>query len=325
MADDQIKVQITADDSGLKTGASDAAASVDKLKGSLSGVSGGAAGAGEGLAGAAAAASTFASSLSGIAEIAGGVFGGLELQQFFDRFKQGIEFAIFGTAELGEQLSNMSMATGMSVDTLQRMRTAAQLTGTDFGTLQRSVSELSIKLLELQSGSQDKTLESAMSVLGLSASDLSDANTALDNIAAALHRVGISEQSIGAVGELLGGRGGSRLIPILEKLDEANQKFTDLNLALDPGQVQAAANAAESFHMFSAEFERAGEGLGITVLPALTKVTDALTKLVQAARSASLVDFATGIGGPYVGAIATAAGAALGAGRPVRRPARKGH
>ena len=288
MASDEIKVQITADSSGLESGAKQATSAVDSLNTKLESIKDSAATGSAGLKEAGDAAGSFADSLSRMGEIAGAVFGGFELQSLVDKFKNFASEAIFGSAELGEKLTNMSEATGISTDKLQELRFAAQITGSSFDTLQRSMSELSLKMLELQSGSKDQAMTGALAALGMKPADLADANTALDNLAAAVLRVGISEQSIGAVSELLGGRGGARLIPILMQVGELKQKFHELGLELSPGQVDALNKAAESTHLLAAEWEHFKDILGVQAAPALSAIADNLLPAIGKAAQDAL-------------------------------------
>ena len=286
---DEIKVQITADASGLESGAKQATDAVDGLNDKLGTIKDAAASGSAGLKEAGEAAGSFGESLANMGAIAGAVFGGFELKDLADKFKDFASEAIFGSQELGEKLTNMSEATGISTSKLQEFRFAAQITGNDFDILQRSVSELSLKMLELRSGSKDAALSSAIADLGMKPEDLENSATAMDNLSAAVRRVGVSERTIGDVSEILGGRGGARLMPLLMQLPELTAKFHELGLELDPGQVDALNKAAESTHTLAAEWEHFGDVLGAGLAPTLAKITDMLPDLGRAVEEVNAI------------------------------------
>lgn len=288
---DEISVKITGDASGLQDAASQAADSSDQLSEKLRSIQDAADAGTQGLDEAAQSAGAFGSSLESMGEIAAGVFGGLELGKIGEEFKSFFESAIFGAAELGEKLSNLSLSTGISTSTLQELRLAAQLAGGDFDMLQRAISQLSLKMLDLESGGHNAKLETAMADLGLTPAQLEDSEHALDNIAEAIKRVGISERTIGDVSELLGGRGGARFIPVLEKLAEAKKQMADLGLAIDPGQVQANAAAEEKVNLLGAAFGHLKDTISGGLMEALGGVSDFLTRqAVQLSMTATQYD-----------------------------------
>lgn len=289
--DSEVSVKISADVSGLEAGASQASDSADTISDKLRGIKDAAAEGGAGLDQAGESAGGFASALGSMGEVAAGVFGGLELGKISEEFKSFFEDAIFGASALGEKLSNLSLSTGISTETLERLRYAAQLSGTDFDALQRSVSQLSLKMLDLQSGGTNKKLETAMADLGLTPEQLSDSEHAIDNIAAAITRVGISQRTIGDVSEILGGRGGARMIPMLEMLDEANRKFAENNQAIGTDNVEALQKSQEAINEAGAAWDRLKTSVGEAAAGPLTDFFEILTKIIT-----GLHNFAAGTG-----------------------------
>src|SRR5579863_622781 len=98
MADDQINVQITATDDGLKAGLDEAKAAVEQLP--------------EGMKAAQGAADDFSDTLKRVGEVAAGVFGGLQIEEFASKIKEAFNEAIFGTAEWAETLEHASLTLG---------------------------------------------------------------------------------------------------------------------------------------------------------------------------------------------------------------------
>ena len=232
--------------------------------------------------------------LSMASAMAVGVLEAEALKEALKKIYEGIKEAIFGTSELAEKLHNMSESTGISVDGLERLRYASELAGKDFENLQRGVTQLALKMLELQAGSSNPALESAMQKLGLTPEQLSDSEHALDNIADAWNRVGDSipkQEKIGAIREILG-RQGADFIPVLEKLDEANAKFDALNIGLGSA-TDSALKAKEAMNELGASFERLKEGAGALFAGPLTSVANRLTEIVTVARQLASFDFSS--------------------------------
>ena len=223
-----------------------------------------------------------------------GVASGEALLEVLKKIGEGLKEAIFGAAELAEKLHNMSESTGISVDGLERLRYASELAGKDFENLQRGVTQLALKMLELQAGSSNPALQTAMQRLGLTPEQLSDSEHALDNIAEAWNRVGDSipkQEKIGAIREILG-RQGADFIPVLEKLDEANAKFDALNIGLG-GAADSALKAQEAMNELGASWERLKEGAGALAAGPLTAVSNRLTEIVTVARQLASGDFSS--------------------------------
>ena len=223
-----------------------------------------------------------------------GVASGEALLEVLKKIGEGLKEAIFGAAELAEKLHNMSESTGISVDGLERLRYASELAGKDFENLQRGVTQLALKMLELQAGASNPALQTAMQRLGLTPEQLSDSEHALDNIAEAWNRVGDSipkQEKIGAIREILG-RQGADFIPVLEKLDEANAKFDALNIGLG-GAADSALKAQEAMNELGASWERLKEGAGALAAGPLTAVSNRLTEIVTVARQLASGDFSS--------------------------------
>src|SRR6266550_6641417 len=134
MADDNIKVTITADDSGFSSALDEASSSARRLGSEVRDFAGTIeADTKAAFGGAVDAASGFAITLEHVAEVAAGIAGGLELYAFGEKIRDAFREATIGAAEWVEQLEHMSLVTGISVAQLQRLQDAAQLTGTEEG------------------------------------------------------------------------------------------------------------------------------------------------------------------------------------------------
>jgi hypothetical protein len=285
--DDQIEVKISATDEGLKAGLDAAVAAVNQLPGTMEGAK--------------EAAGAFSDALSRVGEVAAGVFGGLKLDELIHRAADAFKDAVFGAGEWAESLTNLSTSTGISTDELQRLQFAAKLTGEDTNTLARSFLQLQRRLIELDTGGGSKAFRQAMADFRLSKDDLTDADSALENVASHFKEfAGVlgAARARGDLAEILGGRGGVSIIPILNELDEANAKFKELGLSLSPELVAKSTESKEAMNQLSAEWEHDKIVLGAELAPAISRIADGLGVLRKAAGEA-MRGFSEAFGGGY--------------------------
>lgn len=258
MDDNTVQVIITAQLDALKQGMSDAANSVR------------------------AGAEEMAGSLGGLNDIFDNlretVMGLVETFGVFEGVKFGVEL-IKGGAEAGEQLTLLSQKTGIGVTELSRLQFAAKATGVEFGGFERAIGTLDEKLLELHS-STSTTLTAAFKQLNIDPSKITDAGDALNKISEALQRMGSTSQSIGAIRELLGGRGAS-FIPMLAQLQELREESDRLGVTLDSKTTEAATRAQEAFNLLGAEWDSAKTRITAALEPAIGELIKNAQDLVQ--------------------------------------------
>jgi hypothetical protein len=280
-SDQEVKVLITSDVSGLQDGASQAVDSSKTISDTLDELKAKAESGGEGLDEAGKAAGAFGSALSSMGEIAAGVFGGIELEGIAEKFKSFFEDATVGTFEWGESLNNLSISTGLTTEQLQVLQYAADVTGVNFGRLQQVVNRLSLAMLQFQQGS--KSVTNAAQVLGIDPSTFTDAYDALGKIGERVKEIGtLTLEQRGALETFLGGRGGAQILPAIERLQEFQDEAKATGVILSDDMVKSADEAAESINRLSARWDAFKHTIGGETAELLNGIVDSFKELGEA-------------------------------------------
>jgi methyl-accepting chemotaxis protein len=172
-SDSTVEVRITADASGLQSGASQASDSADQISEKLQGIKDAVGAGSEGLQAAGESVGAFGGALQSLGTIAAGVVGGLELASIAGTLKSAFEDATTGTWEWGESLKNLQTSTGITVEQLQVLQYAAEVTGTSMSRLPMIVNQLARAMRSYSEGS--KTQVEAARTLGIDPSQWTSA------------------------------------------------------------------------------------------------------------------------------------------------------
>lgn len=272
MADNQVNVKFGADYSQLQSGVQSAASALSSAVGDMNSST-------------RELAEETASNTARIAEsfmtLHETVKGLLELLGAGELARKMTEFVKSG-AEAGENLQNIALQTGIGVEQLSRFGYAAQVSGVGLDRMTMAARELSLKLIELRSGSGGKPLSTAMADLGLSPSDLTDVNGALLKISDTINRLGVNPRTIGDISEIFGGRSGAGLIPMIANLRELESESDKVGATLSESTVAGADAAQEAMNRLNAQWDAAKTRLAAALLPAIEEITGALTKFATA-------------------------------------------
>lgn len=155
------------------------------------------------------------------------------VQEFTDFFKSHLIFSVDefirlgrdsmemmkSSAEFGEQVANLSEATGMSAEQVSGLEFAMKQTGVQADTLDRATRELARNLSPLASSGSEGG--KALKALGLSATDatghMKPLHEQLLEIADAFHKTKDSTEKSAAAAAIFGTRVGSEMIPFLNR------------------------------------------------------------------------------------------------------------
>ncbi|NHZ89290.1 hypothetical protein F2P45_09730 [Massilia sp. CCM 8733] len=235
----------------------------------------------------AAQATSFLDGMLGKAKVSLIEFGASLLEKVsFGAMLEGINAAITGLADLDD----MAQRTGTSVDTLSRMQKVAQMTGQDFGEVDRVLTRLAGNMGGVGEGA-DK-VKDALARLGVSATDASgnlrdpaevliEASTKLQGYSESVAKTALQQDLLGT--------SGAKLTPYLNDVVEHIGKFS--------GTSEASAAAATAFAQNMAKLQvRLGE-LGTSVaenlLPQLVKLLEKVNELTD---SEGFKSFVKGVG-----------------------------
>ncbi|WP_026440174.1 phage tail tape measure protein [Acidocella facilis] len=208
------------------------------------------------------------------------VMAGLAVEKVADAFKE--------VAELGEQLNQLSMKTGISVSALSGLRVVAIQTGTDLTTFTAGTDRLARSMQQAVS-TPTSVAAAAFREMGVSVTDASGNLRPMQDVLEQVSKKLADYQDGTAKTALVMdvfGRSGSTLIPMLNELGEqgfdgATEKAKQLGVAMD--QTSAAAD-----EQFNSSIKTSGlvlEGLRDTVvqavIPGLTVLEHAFTTTSQ--------------------------------------------
>lgn len=209
------------------------------------------------------------------------VLAGLALEKVADAFKE--------VGELGEQLNQLSMKTGISVSALSGLRVVAIQSGTDMDTLSAGIARLATSM-QTAVATPTSTAAAAFREMGVSvtnaAGQLRPMQDVLGEVSKKLADYQDGTAKAALVGDLFGQRAGQTLIPVLNELGEqgfqqATEKAQQLGVAMN----QTSAEADEQFNASIKTSGLAMEGFRDTVvqavIPGLTVLEQAFTSNAQ--------------------------------------------
>ena len=306
MSENEVKVLVQADTSDLQSGVEQASESAEQLSEKLQGIKSAADVGAEGLDKAAESAGAFASAISSMAEIAGGVLAGLQLDKLVGDFESFFKSATIGSFEWGESLTNLSTATGMTTDQLQIVERAAQVSGSSFSSLGMIVNRVSRVMLEFSSGSASKQMLAAANALKIDPTQYSTAFDLLEAIEDRIKSIGTLTLAQRGALEQLFGRGVLASLPFIEKLRETEDEMRKNGDILSGTMVKAQDEAAQSINKLTAKWDEfkhtIGGGIAEDALASLERFKNIWAEIpfgsTGGAAEATGGMLGTGMGGP---------------------------
>ncbi|WP_234730129.1 phage tail tape measure protein [Acidocella facilis] len=175
-------------------------------------------------------------------------------------------------AELGEQLNQLSMKTGISVSALSGLRVVAIETGTDLATFTSGTDRLA-RSMQTALTTPTSTAAAAFRVMGISVTDaagnMRPMQDVLEQVSSKLTDYQDGTAKTALVMDLFG-RSGTQLLPLLNELGEqgfngATEKAKQLGVAMD----QASAEADEKFNQALKTNALTAEGFRDTIAQSL--------------------------------------------------------
>jgi hypothetical protein len=225
------------------------------------------------------------------------------------------------TADAGDQFKDMSVRTGIAVETLSSLSYACNITGTSiegFETglkfLTRGINDASMGIgeakeafeeLEIATTDSEGNLRGTVEVLKEAATKIAAIENPTKQAALAM--------------ELFGSRSGTQLVPLLklggQGIDELMQKAEDLNIVISDQAATAADIFNDGMEGLTSSIASAGRTIGDVLIPALIplleKITDIIVKVTKwAEENPKLVETIVKVGA-VIGAIAVVGGPIL--------------
>ena len=186
----------------------------------------------------------------------------------------GFGEAVSKAVEMGESMADLSIKTGLSVESISRFSLVARLAGTDMDTISQLMKKLSISAVEATTG--HKSLANVYESLGISVKELRTLapDELMVRVAQAIK--GLDPMVVQDVMKQIGGKGGSDALVFLREL---NERFDDTHSKIS---TQFAADAKE----FSDNMKLMSEGAAYLGVSFASKLVPELNIAIDAFKEA---------------------------------------
>lgn len=183
-------------------------------------------------------------------------------------------------SDVGDQLNKMSARTGVSVEALSALSFAAEQSGTNSETLEKSIRKMQKTISDAGSGMATAT--DALGALGLVLGDV--AGLAPENqfrkIAKSLD--GITDPTKqAAVAMDVFGKSGAMLIPMLGDMEALEKEAADLGLVMSTEDATSAAILNDAINRLSKSLRTISLAIGGAIAPELSKLADSFLITAQ--------------------------------------------
>lgn len=189
-------------------------------------------------------------------------------------------------AQYGDDIQEASQRTGLTTDSLQALRYAADQTGASMANVEMGVKTLSRQAYQASQGNDEAA--KAFDRLGVSILDTNGNLRSTDDLFFAVGEAlrGLSNDTErAAIASQLLGRGGMMLIPMFTDASKSIRDFRDeaekLGLVLDDATIQKLGETNDELNKLKFQASAAFRELGVAALPVLTDLTNQVSELLQ--------------------------------------------
>jgi TP901 family phage tail tape measure protein len=225
------------------------------------------------------------------------------------------------TVDAGDAYNDMSLRTGVAVETLSALAYAAKQSGTDIEGLELGIKFLTKGMDDASKGTG--TAKDAFTELGISVKDSEGKlRPTIDVLKEAATKIAAIEnpakQSALAM-ELFGARSGTQLVPLLKLggagIDELMKKAEELGIVISTKDAQAADAFKDSMNTLKEVLGSAGRDIANILIPPLKDLVEKATDIVKKVREWAdahkpLVDMLVKVGAT-IGSLAAVGGPIL--------------
>lgn len=191
--------------------------------------------------------------------------------------------AVFQFAGAGAAIDDMSQRTGASAEALSQLAYAAGQSGTDIGTVEKSIRKLGKTVTEAADGSQGAA--DALAAIGLSAADLATMTPEqqLQTVADALAKIPDPGEKAARAMDVLG-KSGADMLPLMnggaEGIRDLMNEADALGLTLSGDQAAAAAAFDDTWDKLKNTFGAVSMQIGAALAPAITDLMSRVVPVV---------------------------------------------
>lgn len=184
-------------------------------------------------------------------------------------------------ADFGSLLDDTSQRTGMSASSLSELGYAAQMSGTDLGTVEKAVSKMQKGITGAAGGS--KSLNASFNSIGVSAKQLAKLapEEQFTAVASAIGKIKDQTQRAAKAMEVFG-KSGTQLLPLLTSdIAALRQEARDLGLTMSDVDAGNAAELGDSFDRIKRTIGGIGMQIGAALAEPLTKIVNITATIVS--------------------------------------------
>ena len=225
------------------------------------------------------------------------------------------------TMDVGDQFDKMSLRTGVAVEDLSTLAYAADICGSDIGTVEKGLKGLT-KVMDDASRGIGEGLD-AFRELDIAVIDtegnLRPTVEVLKEAATKISAIENPTKQMAYAMDLFGAKAGPQLLPLLKQggdgIEELMQKARDLNLEISTESAAAAATFKDTLGDVTKSIGGLGREIGDILIPSLTKLAEKAVEVIKKITEwvkahPKLVEWIVKIGG-VLGALAAVGGPIL--------------
>jgi len=190
------------------------------------------------------------------------------------------------TAKVGDQFDKMSLRTGVAVEDLSALAYAADISGTDIGTLEKGLKGLT-KVMDDASMGIGEGME-AFEFLDIAVTDsegkLRSTVDVLKEAATKISAVEDPTKQAALAMDLFGARAGPQLLPLLKEgeggIEELMNKAKELGITMTTEAATKAAEFTDRMTDLKGSLAGAGRTIGDVLIPAVIPLIEKVTEIV---------------------------------------------
>lgn len=193
---------------------------------------------------------------------------------------------VLKTAAVGDQFDKMSLRTGIAVEDLSSLAYAADISGTDIGTLEKGLKALTKVMDDASIGigeGYDAFLELDIAVTDIDGS-LRSTTDVLKEAATKISEIEDPTKQAALAMDLFGARAGPALLPLLKMggagIEELMAKAEELGITMTTEAATAAADFTDAMTDLKGSLAGAGRMIGDTLIPIITPLIEKVTEIV---------------------------------------------
>lgn len=171
---------------------------------------------------------------------------------------------------VGEELHNMSLRTGESVEALSRLKFAAEQEDVSLGQVSQALRILSVRAVAASRG--NKEAAASFQRLNIDVKDASgqikSGTELLRDLGVAINKLPTGTERMAAATQLLG-RSGAQLLPLIQNFDALNKEAERLGLTIGPAFAKDADEFGDVMGQIGSQLGRIGVAVAEALLPSL--------------------------------------------------------